>query len=286
MGIFNAGSSTGALLAPPLIAFTTLRLGWRNAFTVISLAGMTWLVFWILTYRKPPASASTQLARGVAADSASAVLPKPKIRWLSLFAYREMWGIFLARAVTDAVWWFYIFWLPEYLKHDRGFSLAMIGLLAWIPFLTADLGCLAGGWCSDLLMRRGLSLNAGRKVVLAASALLTCTAWFVPATTSATTALALIAVATFGVQSWGTLLLTLPADLFPSEVVASVSGLSGFGAGAGGVLFTFLTGYLLDKFSYRPVLALVATMHPLGFLILIALIPRIRPVRRSATSSG
>ena len=287
MGIFNAGSSTGALLAPPLIAFTTLHVGWRNAFTVISLGGMTWLVFWVLIYRQPKSpgmSSAESTGNVVSADPASQTLTKPKISWFSLFSYREMWGIFLARALTDAVWWFYIFWLPEYLKHDRGFSLAMIGLLAWIPFLTADFGCLVGGWCSDLLMRCGLSLNGGRKVVLAVSALLTCAAWFVPSTTSSTTALALIAVATFGVQSWGTLLLALPADLFPSDVVASVSGLSGFGAGAGGVLFTFLTGYLLDRFSYRPVLALVATMHPLGFLVLIALIPTIRQVRSGTTS--
>lgn len=284
MGIFNAGSSTGALLAPPLIALTALHMGWRNTFAIISLGGMTWLVFWVMIYRKPPEVSSAQPAAAVTPENASRALPKAKIRWFSLFAYREMWGIFLARAVTDSVWWFYIFWLPEYLKHDRGFSLSMIGLFAWIPFLTADLGCLAGGWCSDLLMRHGLTLNAGRKVVLAASVLLTSVAWFVPSTTSSTTALALIAVATFGVQSWGTLLLTLPADIFPSDVVASVSGLSGFGAGVGGVLFTFLIGYLLDKFSYRPVLAMAATMHFFGFLVLIALIPKIRPARRRAIS--
>jgi len=286
MGIFNAGSSTGALLAPPLIAFTTLHLGWRNAFTVISLGGMTWLVFWILTYRKPSAVPSAQPAGGaVSGENASRALTRPKIPWLSLLGYREVWGIFLARAIGDPVWWFYIFWLPEYLKHDRGFTLSMIGLLAWIPFLTADLGCLAGGWCSDLLVRHGFSLNGGRKVVFAVSALLACSAgWFVPYTSSSTIALALIALATLGVQSWGTLLLTLPADIFPSEVVASVSGLSGFGAGAGGILSTFLVGYLLDKFSYKPVFAVMASMHPLGFLVLIALIPTIRPIRRIATS--
>ncbi|HYA23046.1 MAG TPA: MFS transporter [Terriglobales bacterium] len=286
MGIFNAGSSTGALLAPPLIAFTTLHLGWRNAFTAISLGGMTWLVFWVLTYRKPSAVSAAEPGEAVAADGAAKALPKPKIPWLALLAYREVWGIFLVRGLTDAVWWFYIFWLPEYLKHDRGFTLSMIGLFAWIPFLTADLGCLAGGWCADLLMRHGLSLNGSRRAVLAVSALLTCAAWSVPSTTSSAIALALIAVATFGVQSWGTLLLTLPADIFPSEVVASVSGLSGFGAGVGGVFFTFLVGYLLDKFSYTPVLALMATMHPLGFVVLIALIPTIRPVQRGATSQA
>jgi len=286
MGIFNAGSSTGALVAPPLIAFTTLYLGWRNAFTVISLGGMTWLVFWVLTYRKPSAVPSPEPAGGaLSAENGSQALPRPKIPWLSLLAYREVWGIFLARALGDPVWWFYIFWLPLYLKHDRGFTLAQIGWLAWIPFLSADLGCLAGGWCSDLLVRHGLSLNRGRKVVFAVSALLACSAgWFVPYTSSSTLALALITLATFGVQSWGTLLLTLPADIFPSDVVASVSGLSGFGAGAGGILSTFLVGYLLDRFSYKPVFAVMASMHPLAFLVLIALIPTIRPIRRSATS--
>jgi MFS transporter, ACS family, hexuronate transporter len=288
MGIFNAGSSTGALLAPPLIAFTTLRLGWRNAFVVISLGGMAWLVFWLLTYRKPSAADSVQLAGdALAAQTKSQALTKPRISWLSLLAYREVWGIFLARAIGDPVWWFYIFWLPEYLKRDRGFSLSMIGLFAWIPFLTADLGCLAGGWCSDLLMHYGLSLNRARKTVFALSALLACSAaWLVPFTASSATALALIAVATLGVQGWGTLLLTLPADIFPSEVVASVSGLTGFGAGAGGVVSTFVVGYLLDKFSYRPVLTLMASMHPIGFLVLIALIPTIRPLYRSATSQA
>jgi len=282
MGIFNAGSSLGALIAPPLIAFTALRMGWRNAFAVISVSGMLWLVFWILIYRKPdqaPSSESTVL------ETASAALPKPKIPWLSLLAYREVWGVFLARGIGDPVWWFYIFWLPEYLKHDRGFNLRMIGLLAWIPFLTATLGCLAGGWCSDLLVRHGLSLNRARKTVFAASAVLACSAaWFVPATRNSGLALVFIAVATFGVQSWGTLLLTLPADMFPSEVVASVSGLSGFGAGAGGILSTFLVGYLLDRFSYTAVFTLMAMMHPLAFVVLIALIPVIRPVRVSAAS--
>jgi len=286
MGIFNAGSSTGALVAPPLIAFTTLYLGWRNAFTVISLGGMTWLVFWVLTYRKPSAVPSPEPGGGaLSAENGSYAPTRPKIPWLSLLAYREVWGIFLARALGDPVWWFYIFWLPLYLKHDRGFTLIQIGWLAWIPFLSADLGCLAGGWCSDLLVRHGLSLNGGRKVVFAVSALLACSAgWFVPYTSSSTLALALITLATFGVQSWGTLLLTLPADIFPSDVVASVSGLSGFGAGAGGILSTFLVGYLLDKFSYKPVFAVMASMHPLAFLVLIALIPTIRPIRRSATS--
>ena len=279
MGIFNSGSSLGAVVAPPLIAFTSLQLGWRNAFTVISLGGMIWLVFWLLIYRKPSAMPA---AGSVGVETAPPPLAKSKIPWRSLFAYREVWGVFLARAVGDPVWWFYIFWLPKYLNHDRGFTLAMIGRFGWIPFVTATLGCLAGGWCSDQLMRRGFSLNRARKVVFAASALLASSAtYFVPFTVSSAGAIVLITLATLGVQSWGTLLLTVPADIFPSEVVASVSGLSGFGAGAGGMLSTFVVGYLLDKFSYRPVFQLMAAMHPLAFVVLIAFIPMIRPVRQT-----
>jgi len=106
MGIFNSGSSLGAVVAPPLIAFTALRLGWRNAFTVISLGGMIWLVFWILIYRKP---SPVPAAGSIGAETASPPLAKSKIRWRSLFAYREVWGVFLARGIGDPVWWFYIF---------------------------------------------------------------------------------------------------------------------------------------------------------------------------------
>lgn len=282
MGVFNAGSGTGALVAPPLIAYVTLRYGWRDAFLLISLGGSLWVLLWLALYRKPEQHRliRTQELELIVNDPDHTLAAQSvKIPWFTLLRYRQVWGIILARWLTDPVWWFYVFWLPEYLKRERGFTLAAIALLAWVPFLTADLGCIVGGWVSDSLIRKGWPVDKARKAVLAVSALLTLDAFLVVETRNALLAIALIAVATFGVQSWGTLLLVLPADLFPSEVVASVSGLSGVGAGVGGVLFTVLTGYLLDHFSYRPVLALVAALHPFGFLLLLAAIPSIRQVR-------
>jgi MFS transporter, ACS family, aldohexuronate transporter len=289
MGIFNAGSSTGALLAPPLIAFMALRYGWRDAFFVIAAGGMIWVVFWLALYYRPekhPAIEPRELQLIQQDPDHQKEIKEAKIPWSRLFRYREVWGIVLARWLTDSVWWFYVFWLPEFLKTQQGFSLKMIGLFAWIPFLTADLGCIVGGWISDALTKKGFSLDAARKIVLAFSALLTVAAVLVPYTHSSAAVIILISIATLGVQSWGTLLLTLPADIFPSNIVASVSGLSGFGAGVGGVLFTFLTGFLIDHFSYKPVLTLAAFMHPLGFIVLILLIPKIRHIGPANSQPG
>ncbi|MGD0010747.1 MAG: MFS transporter [Terriglobia bacterium] len=283
-GIFNAGACTGAVLAPPLIAFVTLHLhfGWRDTFFVISAGGLVWLVFWLALYYKPeqhPAikSAEMQMLR----NDPGYVLGTDavKIPWAMLIGYREVWAVIIARFLTDPVWWFYVFWLPEYLKRERGFTLAMIGHLVWIPFLSSDLGCIVGGWFSDYLVRRNMSTDAARKIVLALSAVLTVDTLLVFNSEGATVPIILISVATFGIGSWGTLLLTIPTDLFPSNVVASVSGLSGFGAGVGGVMFMFLTGYLLDHFSYKSVLIIASLLHPVGFLTLVALLPKIRPVK-------
>jgi ACS family hexuronate transporter-like MFS transporter len=280
MGVFNAGSGTGALIASPLIAYVTLRYGWRDAFILIALGGSIWVLMWLTVYREPEGQKLIRLQRHeliLGNGSRETGFASPKIPWLQLFRYREVWGIILARFLTDSVWWFYVFCLPEYLKRERGFTVATIGLLAWVPFLTADIGCVLGGWASDYFVRRGRSINKSRKVVLAVSALLTVSAQLVAQTKSSMFAIALISLATLGVQSWGTLLLALPADLFPSNVVASVSGLSGMGAG--GVLFTILIGFMLDHFSYAPVLALAAALHPVGFLVLLLVIPSIRQVQ-------
>jgi MFS transporter, ACS family, hexuronate transporter len=283
MGVFNAGSGTGALIAPPLIAFITLRFGWRDAFLVVALGGSIWMLLWLAVYREPVTHRliPTKQREPIVADLGDKLeLAGHKLNWLQLLRYQEVWGIILTRFLTDAVWWFYIFWLPEYLKRERGFTLVAIGLLAWVPFLTADIGCIVGGWTSDYFIRLGWSTNKARKVVLAVSALLTVSAQLVTQAKGPISTIALISLATFGVQSWGTLLLAIPADLFPSYVVASVSGLSGMGAGAGGVLFTVIIGFLLDHFSYRPVLTLAAALHPFAFLVFLLVVPNIRQVQR------
>jgi len=193
-----------------------------------------------------------------------------RIRWIDLLRYRQVWGLVLARMMADPVWWFYVFWLPEYLKRERHFSLAMIGYFAWIPFLTADLGCLLGGALSGHLIKRGWPVVRARKTVMAVSMALMLAGIPAALVEGATAAIALISLATFAYSNWAPNVLTLPADIFPQEVVASVSGLSGTGAALGGMLFTLIIGAVVDRFSYLPIF-IAAGILPLvaaGFVLL------------------
>lgn len=282
MGIFNAGSSTGALIAPPLIAWITYHYGWRNAFLLAAAGGFIWIFFWLGFYHKPqdhPWLRPQELEALAKDPDQQAGQTASKIPWSQLLRYREVWGIILARCLADPVWWFYIFWIFEYLKRERGFTLVTIGKVGWIPFLTADLGCLIGGGLSSYLIHRGWSTDAARKTVMIPSALMMASAALIVHTESTSLALALISLATFAHQSWSTNMLTLPADLFPSRVVASVSGLSGFGASLGGFIFQWVTGYLLDHHSYAPVFLLAGIMHPIAAIILLTVVRRIRQLQ-------
>jgi MFS transporter, ACS family, hexuronate transporter len=256
IGLFNSGSCVGALVAPPLVVWIALHFGWRAAFLMTGAAGFGWMTLWLLFYRAPkehPWITAEELAHIEEHGSVEIQPQNGRVRWRSLFGYKQVWGLVLARMLCEPVWWFYVFWLPEYLKRERHFGLEMIGLFAWIPFLTADLGNFAGGGLSSWLLRRGWPVLRARKfaMVLSAATMLA----GVPAvlTDSPALAVALISLTTFAYSGWAANILTLPADLFPRNVVASVSGIGGTGAGVGGMIFTLLTGIIVDRFSYTPV---------------------------------
>jgi ACS family hexuronate transporter-like MFS transporter len=266
IGFFNSGSTLGAVIAPPLVAWLALTYGWRNAFVITGSLGFFWLILWLLIYRHPREHRwlrKNELELIESGQETSHIAEK--IRWHELFGYRQLWGLVLARVFADPVWWFYIFWLPEYLKRERDFSLAMIGYSVWIPFLTADLGCLFGGWISGHLVRRGVGTLRARKAVMLLSALVMMSGIPAVMTKDATMAIALISLATFAYAIWSTNMLTLPADLFPQRIVASVSGLSGTGAAAGGLVFTLIVGAVVDHFSYLPVFIAAGTMPLVAF---------------------
>ncbi len=257
IGIFNSGSCVGAILAPPTVAWIALTRGWRSAFLVTGSLGFVWMFLWLANYHTP--------ARQAWEDPAVR-----NIAWRSLFRYRQVWALVLARMMADPVWWFYVFWLPEYLKRERQFSLAAIGYFAWIPFLTADLGNLAGGALSGWLIRHEVPVLRARKIVMASSAVLMIAGIPAVFAGSSTVALALISVVTFAYSLWAANVLTLPADLVPQEVVASVSGISGTGAALGGMIFTLLIGVVVDRFSYVPVFVAAGIMPLLAAAFILA----------------
>ncbi len=271
-GIWNMGSSTGAIIAPPLIAWLATRFGWQSAFLATGSLGFVWVALWWLVYHRPSEHPRASHAEAAAfeasldhqADRAATTPAGP------LLARREVLGLTLARFISDPVWWFYVFWLPKYLADERGFTLMTIGLTAWVPFLTADLGCITGGAASSLLIRRGWPVLRARKVVMLVSASLMLVAPFAARVTDHSVMLLLISIATFAHQSWASSMLTLPADLFSGRTVASVTGITGSGAGVGGILATFAIGLIVQHMGYAPVFTWAGLMHPLSAIVVYA----------------
>jgi ACS family hexuronate transporter-like MFS transporter len=278
VGIFNAGSALGSAAAAPLAAWLTLRYGWRFAFVFTGSLGLVWLAAWLAIYRTP-ASSMDGTPRGAA--------PAPD--WRRLLRSRECLALVLARFLTDPVIYFVIFWLPEYLRKERGFDLAMIGQFAWMPFLFGDVGYVLGGWLSGKLAERGFPLRQARKTAMLVGACLLPAAAIAPLAPSAGFAIAATCVVVLGHAIWITNLLTLPADLFPAHEVGTATGLSGTGGAVGGMLANLAIGYVVSRFSYLPVFLIAAVLHPLGWLLIHFLLvesnahaPGGRPLGRAA----
>lgn len=279
MAIFNSGASIGAVIAPPLIVWVALAFGWRYAFFIGASLSLFVMLLWFLFYQTPEKSPrlSDKERAHILSDQAPAVVAgRP---WLSLFRHRQVWALITARFLTDPIWWFLISWLPNYLKNERGFSMALIGLLAWIPFLWADIGNLSGGGISSLLIRRGWSVDRARRTVMLSSAFLVPVGVAaVVGTTSDAAALAGISLIAFCFQSWIVNVITIPSDCFPKQDVGSVAGIGGTAAGIASILFTLLVGWIVDNFSYTPVYLIVGAMGPIGATMFFVIIRRIERV--------
>ena len=256
VAIFDSGSSVGGAVAAVVVPIIALALGWRWAFFFAGGLGFIWLALWLRIYY-PLGSHPRVTADEVSLIRAGQDTPRTSARygpqlWLSLVRDRNVWGIVLGRALTDPIWWFYVFWLPQYLSDARGFSLQRIALFAWLPFLAADLGNFTGGLVSGYCIRHGITVVRARTWVCVFSCLPILAGIPAFSVHNVYVALALICFALWGYASWSTMGLTLPSDLFPEDIVATVTGLSGLAAGLAGTAFTLAVGILVDRFSYRP----------------------------------
>ena len=280
MGMINAGTAVGAVVAPPAIAAMIEHLGWRWVFFLCGAAGLLWTLWWWREYFTPAQHPKLTAQERLEIEEVFAAPARQKAEgsWLDLFAVPEVWGLVLGKFLSDAAWYFYLFWLPKYLYDARGFDTKQVGYFAWIPYAASGLGSLLGGWFSSWLLRRGNSLNFSRKVALGASAAVMPLILFVTQVPVELT-IVLFSIAFFGQQSWSTLVMILPADLFPRRVVGSVAGLVGFGCAMGGVVFNLIAGRMLDSgFGYGPVFAIVSTFHVLAFILILLTIRDVRPI--------
>jgi ACS family hexuronate transporter-like MFS transporter len=270
VAIFDSGSSVGGAVAAIAIPWIALKLGWRYAFAFSGMLGFLWLGMWLAVYPRRSAAIGSEPREPRKRPS--------KGSWLSILRRPETWAIVLGRSLTDPIWWFYVFWLPQYLSDTRGFSLKQIAAFAWIPFVAADLGNFAGGLGSGALIKRGMPVLRARKWICVVSCIPMLAGIPAVLTGSPFYSLAFICVVLFGYASWSTMGLTFPSVVFPSEVVASVTGLSGLAAGLAGTLFTLLVGTLVDHFSYFPAFVVAATAPLLATVSVVVLIRRARPI--------
>ena len=277
MGIINAGTAIGAVVAPPLIAAIVLSKDWRWAFFACGAAGLLWTAWWAASYYPPDQHRGLSAAeRAIVTEGLDgAETNTPTTPWLGLLELREVWGLVFAKFLTDGAWYFYLFWLPKYLYDARGFDVKQVGYYAWIPYAAAGVGSLTGGWFSSWLLSRGRSVDGARKIALGASAAVMPLIIFVTHV-PVEWAIVLFSIAFFGQQSWSTLVMIVPTDLFPPASVASVAGLVGFGGAMGGIVSNLAAGRLLDLgMGYGTVFAIMGMCHVTAFVVILMTVRRI-----------
>ena len=288
MGIINAGTAVGAVIAPPGITLVILKVhwlqlsSWRWVFFFTGTAGLLWTLWWLKKYFPPGQHRDLAAPERAQIGAATERETQGTVPLFELLRFRETWGIVIVKFLSDAAWYFYIFWLPKYLLDARGFDIKGVGSVAWIPYAAAGIGCLVGGSLSSWLIHRGRSINIARKIPLGLAAAAMPWVMLVPHV-SVPWCILLFSLAFFGHQWWSTLIMILPTDLFPKRAIGTVAGLVGLGGAMGGVVLGQIAGYLLDHgFSYAPVLAIAGSMHLLAFLLVLTVVRLDRPLPFSA----
>jgi MFS transporter, ACS family, hexuronate transporter len=278
-GLFNAGTSLGAIVTPLMVPWITLHLGWRAAFLTTGSLGFVWLLFWLAFYRRPEehprcSKAELDFIRHDPPEAAG------HIKWLSLLPHRQTWAFVLGKFLTDPIWWFYLFWVPDFLQRDHGLQLMQIGLPLVVIYAISDAGSVAGGWVSSHLITAGASVNVARKAALTICALCVLPMIFVYRVESLWTAVLLIGLAAAAHQGFSANLFTLPSDMFPKRAVGSVVGIGGMAGAIGGMLIAKIVGYLLQwTGSYRVPFFIAGSAYLVAVAVIHLLAPRLELAR-------
>ena len=280
IGIFNTGTAIGAVAAAPIVSVMAVQWGWRSAFFITGALGLVWLVPWLLFFKHPKhhpnlSEAERQLILDGQGEETAGAKPVPMMRLLRM---RETWGCVLVRALTDPISYFLLFWIPLYFQKQYDFDLKQIGMFMWIPYAAAALGNLAGGIIPRVLIGRGWELDQARKgtMIFMTAALLTCL-FSVTQTSNPMVALFLVAGMTFCHGGWSNI--TLPAEVFPKNAIATVSGFGGALGSWMGALAMLTTGRIVDAWGFTPIFAACAVLYPVALLLVYVLVGKLGVVR-------
>jgi ACS family hexuronate transporter-like MFS transporter len=278
-GIFNSGTNVGALITPLFVPWITSRYGWRMAFIATGAVGFLWLVAWLALYRTPedhPRLGKAEL------DYIRSDPPEPgaKIPWLQLVPHRQTWAFAIGKFMTDPIWWFFLFWAPDFLFKTYGVSLAKVGPPLFVIYQMATVGSIGGGWLSGFWIKRGWSVNASRKSAMLICAVAVVPIVFASRVSNLWASVALIALAAAAHQGWSANIFTLASDTFPRRAVGSVVGLGGMFGSIGALLLAKVTGYVLQRTgSYLPLFIIAGSAYLTALVIIHILNPRLEPAR-------
>jgi ACS family hexuronate transporter-like MFS transporter len=291
-GLFNAGTNMGAIFAPIIVGFITIRWGWQAAFLVTGATGFLWLLLWIPMYRSPdvhPRVSPDELAHMRSDPPDERLTPVP---WMRLLGYRQTWAFVVAKLFADPIWWFYLYWLPKFLDTQYGVKLtgglSGVAIPIVVIYLVADVGSIGGGWASSALIKRGWTVNRARKATMLAMALLIVPTAFAPQATSVWAAVAVVAVAAAAHQAWSANAYTLASDMFPKAAVGSVVGIGAFAGAMGGFGFQRVIGRVLDANgqNYAPVFLVCGAAYITGWVLIHLIVPRMEPAPIAGTTGS
>jgi MFS transporter, ACS family, aldohexuronate transporter len=282
-GIFNAGTNIGAIITPLVVPWIVVHWGWRWAFIGTGSLGFAWLILWLLLYRKPREHPlCTDREREYIESDAESV--NGKIKWAQLLPHKQTWAFAAGKFMTDPIWWFYLFWIPDYLQREHGLHLMQIGLPILVIYVISDAGSIAGGWLSSRLIRRGLSVNASRKCAMLVCALSVLPIAVVYRISGLWPATLVIGLAAAGHQGFSANLFTLASDLFPSRAVASVVGIGGMAGAIGGMLIAEIVGHVLQwTGGYVVPFFMAASAYLVALLFIQLLSPALVPAAIGAS---
>jgi ACS family hexuronate transporter-like MFS transporter len=278
-GIFNAGTNTGALITPLVVPWMTLNWGWQTAFLVTGALGFIWLAVWLVIYKpvdNHPKVGAAELAH-IRSDPPDEVRP---VKWLQLLKHRQTWAFALGKLMTDPIWWFYLFWLPKFLDARYGVKLAGLAAPLIAIYLLADVGSVGGGWLSGALIKRGATVNRGRKLAMLAAALLIVPTMFAPASTNMWLAVTIVGVAAAAHQWWSANVFTLASDMFPRYAIGSVVGIGSCFGAIGGLAFQRFTGWLLERNgqNYSQIFMICGFAYVSALVVIHLLAPKLEKV--------
>ena len=278
-GILNSGANVGAMLAPAIVPWVTLRWGWHVAFLTTGVFSALWILWWFRNYRRPddhPTVTATEL-RHIYQEAAQDL--GPSVPWRRLLRCRQTWAFSVAKFLTDPIWWFYLFWLPSYFSAKFNLNLSHLGLPLVIVYNVSAIGSIGGGWLPAPFRRLGLPPNYARL-----AAMLVCASLVVPIFTAASvrslwSAVALIGVAAGAHQGWSANLFTTSSDMFPRSAVGAVVGIGGMAGSVGSALFAFFAGHVLQlTHSYAILFGIASSAYLLALILLYALAPGLKKV--------